>query len=319
MTEPVQITVVGTGCIGASIGLALHQAAQPLLVVGHDKQPNNAGAARKLKAVDRTDWNLPNACENADVIVLALPLNAIEETLKAIAPCLKEGCVIADTAILKQPVLTWAEQLLPDTVSFVGGDPLVTAAAAGPAAARADLFQGSLFCVTPSPRAHPDAVSLVSSLVSLLGARPFFLDAAEHDGLMAGAVQLPQAMALALWRSAVADPGWRDMRKMAGGEYDALGALMGEDADPLAGALLSNRGHVLPWLDAYMDQLRALRKMLAEGTPESLSQFGEQAMDARRQWLLDRRRQFSEEMPMPPIEKPNLLHHVLPRRLLQRR
>ena len=318
MTEQVQITIVGTGCIGASIGLALRQATQPLLIVGHDRESKNASAAQKMKAVDRTDWNLINACERADLVVLALPLNAIEATLKAIGPYLKEGCVVTDTANLKQQVLEWADHLLPEAVNFVGGDPLV-AAGAGPAEARADLFQGSLYCVMPSPRAHPDAVSLVSSLVALLGARPFYLDAAEHDGLTAGTAQVPQVVALALWRCVLANAAWRDMRKMAGGSFDVISALMGEDADTLAGGLLSNRTHVLSWLDATVDQLRGLRQLLADGTPEALGKTSEEAIEARRQWLRDRHRQFSEEMPMPSIEKPNLLHQILPRRLLERR
>jgi prephenate dehydrogenase len=319
MTEHVQITIVGTGCIGASIGLALRQAAEPLAVVGHDKDSRNAGAARKLKAVDRTDWNLVNACENADLIVLALPLGAIEDTFRAIAPYLKEGCVLTDTCDLKEPVLAFAAGHLPDKVSFVGGDPLVSSAAAGPGAARVDLFESSLYCVTPSPTAHPDAVNLVSSLVTLLGAQPFYLDAAEHDGLMAGTAQLPQVLALALWHRAVAGAGWRDMRKLTGTAFDTMGALLGEDGDALARSLLSNREHLLPWLDTYLDQLGALRGLIADGTPESLSQIGEQVLDARRQWVLDRRHHFSEDMPMPPIEKPNLLHQILPRRLLEKR
>jgi prephenate dehydrogenase len=230
MSEQVQITIVGTGCIGTSIGLALHQATQPLLIVGHDKDSKNASLAQKMKAVDRTDWNLINACERADLVILALPLNAIEPTLKAISPYLKEGCVVTDTANLKQQVLVWADQLLPESVNFVGGDPLVTAAVAGPAEARADLFQGSLYCVMPSPKAHPDSVSLVSSLVALLGARPFYLDPAEHDGLTAGIAQVPQVVALALWRGLLANAAARDMRKMAGSSFDVIGALVGEDA-----------------------------------------------------------------------------------------
>lgn len=319
MAEQVQITIVGTGCIGASLGLALHRATEPVHIVGHDKNSKHAGAAQKMKAVDRTEWNLINACEKADLIVLAVPLNAVDDTLKAIAPYLKPGCVITDTAGLKQPVLAAAARWLPDTVSFVGGDPLVSAPAGGPDAASGDLFEGSLYCLVPAPAAHPDAVSLVSSLVTLLGARPFYLDAAEHDGLMAGVAQLPQALALLVWHSASTDAGWRDMRKLAGGALDTLGTLMGDDSTALADVLLSNRDHLLPWLDAVADQANSLRRLLADGEPEPVVAFGEQAIEARREWLRDRRRQFSEDLPLPPIEKPNLLHHIVPRRLLERR
>jgi len=319
MEEKVQITILGTGCIGTSMGLALHRAAQPLEIVGHDKNFEHASVAHKMKAIDRSDWNLINACENADLIILALPLQAIEETLTVIAPCLKPGCVITDTAPLKQKVLAMAERLLPETVSFVGGNPLVSSSAYGPQAASPSLFESCLYCVTPSQRAHPEAVHLVSSLVSLLGARPFYLDAAEHDGLMAGALHLPQLLALALWQSAATDCGWRDMRKMIGASYNAIGSLMGEDADALCEELLSNRAHLLSWLDSYMEQLKALRGLLADGIPEPLIKSGERAIEMRRQWLVDQRRLFSEDLPVPHIEKPNLLHHILPRRLIEKR
>ncbi len=319
MQEKVQVTIVGTGCIGTSMGLALHRAAQSLEVVGHDKNVEHVGVARKMNAIDRSDWNLINACENADLIILALPLHAIEETLTAIAPYLKSGCVITDTAVLKQKVLAMAERLLPETVNFVGGNPLVSSAASGPQAASPSLFEGRLYCLTPSQRAHPEAVHLVSSLVTLLGARPFYLDAAEHDGLIAGAFHLPQLLALALWRSVTTDCGWRDMRKLLGNNYDAIASLMGEDADALCDELLSNRVHLLAWLDSFTEQVRSLRALLAEGTLEPLLESTEQAIAARHQWLTDQRRMFSEELPVPPIEKPNLLHHILPRRLIEKR
>jgi prephenate dehydrogenase len=319
VAEQVKITIVGTGCVGSSIGLALHQATQPLAIVGHDKDAGNAGTARKMKAVDRTDWNLINACEDADLVILSIPINAIEDTLKAIAPYLKAGCVIADTASLKHQVMLWAEQLLPDTVSFVGGDPLVAPTGTGPSAARADLFKGSLYCLTPSGTAHPDAVSLMSSLVTLLGARPFYLDAVEHDGLTAGVAQLPQALALAFVHRVLSGSGWRDMRKLAGGSFEAFSALIGEDAETLTGALRVNRAQLLPWLDAYLDGLQTLRKLVAADSAEPLSRVSEEAIDARRQWVNDRRHQFSEDLPTPPIEKPNLLHQIVPRKLLERR
>ncbi|MGQ9502628.1 MAG: prephenate dehydrogenase [Anaerolineae bacterium] len=319
MEEKVRVTIVGTGCIGTSIGLALRRAAQPLEIIGHDRNIEHAGVARKMKAIDRSDWNLINACENADLIVLALPLHAIEDTLTVIAPYLKPGCVVTDTAVLKQKVLAMAERLLPETVNFVGGNPLVSSPASGPQAASPNLFEGHLYCLTPSQRIHPEAVHLVSSLITILGARPFFLDAAEHDSLIAGALHLPQLLALALWQSATTDCGWRDMRKLIGGNYDAIGSLIGEDANALCDELLSNRAHLLAWVDSFMEQVQSLRILLAEGTLELLLKNSEQVITARHQWLADQRKMFSEELPVPPVEKPRLLHHILPRRLIEKR
>lgn len=296
MTDKVQITIVGTGCIGTSIGLALRQAdlEQPLFIVGHDKDPKHAGAAKKLKAVDKTNWNLVGACEDADILILAIPMNGIEDTMRAVASYLKQGCVITDTASLKDQVVGWADELLPETVSFVGGNPLVASTGAGPDAADGALFGDSLYCITPAPSAHPDAVSLVSSLVSLLGAQPYYLDAAEHDGLIAGAEHLPKALALALASGTMDENSWREMRKLAGGSYELITGLIGEDPDALADLLLANKDNLVRWLDAYTVALRDVRDLVIEGDHEPLAQSIDQAVVTRRQWLRDQSDMFSE-------------------------
>jgi prephenate dehydrogenase len=296
VTDKVQITIVGTGCIGTSIGLALRQAdlEQPLFIVGHDKDPKHAGAAKKLKAVDKTNWNLVGACEDADILILAIPMNGIEDTMRAVASYLKQGCVITDTASLKDQVVGWADELLPETVSFVGGNPLVASTGAGPDAADGALFGDSLYCITPAPSAHPDAVSLVSSLVSLLGAQPYYLDAAEHDGLIAGAEHLPKALALALASGTMDENSWREMRKLAGGSYELITGLIGEDPDALADLLLANKDNLVRWLDAYTVALRDVRDLVIEGDHEPLAQSIDQAVVTRRQWLRDQSDMFSE-------------------------
>ncbi len=311
MAEQIQITIVGTGCIGTSIGLALHQSKQPLVVVGHDKEPGHANTARTMKAIDKSDWNLVGACENADLVILALPLNAIEPTLKAAGPYLKEGSVVTDTASLKAPVVAWAAALLPSHVHFVGGDPVVTSTGSGPEAASADLFRNSLYCITPAPDTHPDAVSLISGLAALLGGRPYYLDAAEHDGLAAGVAHLPHALALTLVRSNSRQGAWRELRKLAGGGFEQIGAVMGEDAEALADLLLANRDNLARWLNSYGTELQAIGSLLAAGEREPLAQAIDQAMAAYREWNSDRRNLFNEASPGAEVERPAFLRQML--------
>ena len=310
MAEQIQITIVGTGCVGTSIGLALHQAKQPLLVVGHDKEPGHANSARDMKAIDKSDWNLIGACENADLVILALPLNAIEPTMKAAGPYLKEGSVVTDTASLKAPVVEWAAALLPPNVHFVGGDPVVTSTGSGPAAASADLFRNSLYCITPTPDTHPDAVSLISGLVALLGGRPYYLDAVEHDGLAAGVTHLPHALAVAMVNSISRQAAWREMRKLAGGSFDRIGALMSEDPDALSDLLLGNRDNLARWLDGYVAELQSIRDLLAAGEHEPLARSVDQAVVAHRQWVSDRQNLFNEAKPDSEAERPGFLRQM---------
>jgi prephenate dehydrogenase len=277
--------------------------------VGHDKELGHAKTARKLKAVDKTDWNLIGACEDADVIILAIPMSGIEDTLRAMASHLKEGCVVTDTATLKGQVVNWAEEILPETVSFVGGNPVITSTGSGPDAADADLFRGSLYCITPAPNVHPDAVSLVSGLVTLLGGQPYFLDAVEHDGLIASVEHLPQALALALASGTMSEAAWREMQKLAGGGYDRITTLLGEDPDALSELLLANKGNLLRWLDTYEIALKKVRDLIASGEHEPLAETIDQAVVARRQWLRDREDSFAEIKPVE-VERGSLMRQM---------
>lgn len=309
MANTPRFTIVGTGCIGTSIGLALHQMQELPYVVGHDKELPHANAARRLKAIDKADWNLISACENADIVILALPMSGIQETLRAMASYLKPGCVVTDTASLKGPVVRWAEDLLPEGVSFIGGNPLVVSNGSGPDAADVDLFRGNLYCITPAANAHPDAVALVSNLVALLGGQPYYLDAAEHDGLMAAVEYLPRAMALALAISTMHEAAWREMRKLAGGSFDRVSALLGEDPDELGSLLLANKDNLVHWLDVCAIALARVRDLVVQGEHEPLTQLIEQAVMARRQWLQDRNQKYAEIKP-PEIERTGLMRQL---------
>jgi prephenate dehydrogenase len=291
------------------MGLALHQAEAAIHVVGHDKDADHAGTARRLKAVDKTDWNLIGACEDADIVVLALPLQAIEDTLRALGPHLKAGCIVTDTANLKEQVIGWAEAYLPDTTSFVGGNPLIAGGGSGPDAASPDLFRGNLYCLTPAPAAHPDAVRLVSDMVAMLGGQPYYLDAAEHDGLMAGVEHLPRVVALALVNATAQGASWREMRKLAGGSFEQVSALIGEDPDALSSLFIGNKDNLLRWLDAYLGALREVRELLGQGDGEPLAQYADRAVVARRQWLEDRKDRFSELKPAE-VERGSLVRQL---------
>jgi len=294
MSKP-RITIVGLGLIGGSIGLALRQTGNDYEVVGHDREHAVAGKARKLGAVSKTEWNLISACEEADLITIATPVMAIKETLTAIAPYLKPGCLVTDTASIKGPVMAWAKEILPETVNFVGGDPIISQEASiggslptGIEGARADLFQGGLYCLTPSPETSPQAVQLATDLVHLLGAKPFFLDAAEHDGLVAGVDHLPFVLSAALLETTIQSPAWREMRKLAGDVFQSATHFSSGDAATYRDACLINRENIVRWIDTCLAKLTELREIIAAQEAEKLEKTFEEAMSVRDRWLRDK-------------------------------
>ncbi len=295
-----RVTIVGLGLIGGSIGLALRQAGVAAAVVGHDKDPNAGPKAKQLGAVDKTDWNLISACEQADLIILATPLSAIRPTLQAIGPHLQPGCVVMDTATLKGPVMAWAAEALPDQVHFVGGDPIIAQSVerqGGLEAARANLFQNGLFCLIPSPTATDQAVKLTSDLVAILGAQPLYVDAVEHDGMLAGVEHLPALLALALLDTMLCQPAWRELRKVAGTAFETGTHLASNDPTVYSDLLAANRDNLVRWIDNFSASLAAIRQMLIENEPEAITQRFQAAMEERQKWIQDRQAGLWEVLP----------------------
>lgn len=309
-TKP-SITIVGLGLIGSSIGLALRQSDVTSTLIGHDKDSGASRQAKKLNAVDKTDWNLISACEESDLIILSIPISGIQETLKAIAPYVRPGCTILDTASLKAPVLSWADELLPPQVHYVGLDPILAAeagASGGPERARADLFQNRLFCVVPSAKADPEVVQVVANFVAVLGGKPLFMDAVEHDGLMSGTDQLPPVLALALLDTVTKQPTWRELRKVAGAAFESGTFLSSNDPEAYSELFLMNSDNVVRWINDLISSLISIRETITAGDGKILADRFEALMVQRNKWLADRAQgqwDTDPSMAMPP--KPNLM------------
>lgn len=294
-----RITIIGTGLIGASIGLGLKKVGTKAEIVGHDKDHPTAKRAQKLGAVDKTDWNLPSALEGASLVIIATPLSGIRQTLEIIAQEAPVGCIVTDTASVKVPVLAWADELLPEHISFVGGHPLVrqAPAAEGIEGAHADLFDEMLYCLCPSARADEDAVKLVADLVAGLGARCLFLDPTEHDGLAGGMNHLSLLAAAALMEMLITHPAWRDLGQFVTYEFEReTRAVAGDEAGSWA-LLLANRENIARWIDEYVAQLRVWQERLTAADEEALAAALPAVRETRARWLRGEVEETEDFMP----------------------
>jgi prephenate dehydrogenase len=292
------ITIVGTGLIGTSLGMAISSArGNDLLVLGHDRDPGQAGLARRMGAVAKVERNLISACSKADLLILAIPAPDIRETLELVANDLKPGCVVTDTASVKVPILAWADELLPPEVSYVGGDPILFGDEAGIESARADLFNGKQYCITPSMRASSEAVKLVSDLVAMVGAIPHFIDPHEHDGLLGGTEHLADVVAATFLSALTSSGGWRDMRRMGGSTFDRVTCFSVADPAEYTGRALLNRDNLLRWIDNLQRELSQFRLLVERQDGEAIESYYQVGMQQRLQWLQDRASQDWGDMP----------------------
>jgi prephenate dehydrogenase len=290
----VKITIIGLGQIGASMGLALANHKDRVTTRGHDKSPEIARNAQKQGAVESISNNLPASIEGADVVVLAIPFDEIHETLKFIAQDVREDAVVMDTGPVKSVVAEWAKELLPPKRHYIGLTPALNPAcledaALGLKAARADLFQNGVMAVTAPQGTAEGALKLAADFVVLLGAQPYFADQAEVDGVMASAHILPGLSAAALTATVSGQPGWSDIRKIAGKPYSAATRpLEGEQSGALTEAILQNRTNTIRVLDEYIATLASIRKDIDEENKQNLQTRLEGVRRQRALWQLER-------------------------------
>jgi prephenate dehydrogenase len=305
-----RITIIGTGCIGASMGLALRQSEDADLfeVIGHDREYAIAQAGERRGAFHSAKLNLDMALRDAKLIILAVPLAEMESTLADIGRLLPPdtGAIVTDTALLKAPVLAWAQDLLPPGAHFIGGDPfLAPDVEAGPALlrgheqARADLFADAVYTITARPDDAPHAVETITNLALLLDAEPRFMAPAEHDAVRALANALPDLLGAALLRSVVAAPGWQETAKAIGHSFAHVTAAVAEEAASRQMMAHLSRGPLLRGIDALQAELSELRRHIEAGDSEALAAAYAEAAEARARWITRERaeRDASSEPP----------------------
>ncbi len=307
----IQITIIGLGQLGASIGLALGEHKDAVRRLGHDREPNTAKLADKLGAVDQITFNLPSAVRLADVVVLAEPVDRARETLRQIIPELKPGAVVLDTTPAQVGMLKLAEELFQPDRHYIALSPTLNPAyliesGRGVEAAHADLFRNSMIMISSPPGANPEAIKLAADFSALLGASPFFGDPYELDGLIATTSLLPQMAAAALVNSSTSQPGWREARKLAGKHYAEVTApvVSFSDDEDLGQTLLLNRENSLRVLDDYILELEELRVVLAASDAAGLKSKLENAREARSRWLGQRQEAKWEHGELPEAEYP---------------
>jgi prephenate dehydrogenase len=290
----VQITIIGLGQTGTSIGLALAKYADRIKRVGFDRVLETQNKAKSLGALDEVKFNLPATIEGADLVLLCIPLDQVEETLKLIAEDLREDAVVIDFAPQKMAVKGWFEAHIPAGRHYVGLVPSVGPQYLGQVengieGAHADLFERATIGIAAPAGTSSQALKLATDLVELLGGQSIFLDMLEADGMALTAHLLPQVLSVALLNATVGQPGWAETRRFAGRPFLQGTLPLGSDTpEALSKALLTNPAGSAAVLNNLIGALTHLRSAVERGDSDDLQKRLKLAFSDRETWLNER-------------------------------
>jgi prephenate dehydrogenase len=272
-----RVAVVGLGLIGGSIALAAREHAGAS-VSGWDADVVAIDTAVEHGVIDRRSATLEEAVADAEVVFIAAPVGSLPELAAQVLRCAPEDCAVTDVGSTKRTVVDAHSD-----PRFVGGHPLAGSEAIGAANARADMFVGATWYLTPAGTTSASALGRVRELVAALGANPVELDADVHDELMAVVSQLPHVFANVLVAQATdarfaghlePGPSFRDATRVAGANTAVWTDIY-----------MSNRDALGTALDEAITRLTHVREALIAGDAGVLAQWNDGASVARRHLL----------------------------------
>lgn len=287
----VKVALVGCDFVGMSLGMAIKTALQDVEVVGHDKDRNTMRRAEGAKAIDRGEWNLPNACDNAAAIFITGSHEDLEVVLRAIAPDVGPRTLVATVGGLNVTALQVAERALSSDAPFFSTSLVYhpDRVNGGVDLPNSDTVRDAIWTLVPSRGASTQMVDMFVALANQVGAKPIFVDPVERDGMAVAVDALPAILSSLLMLAVSDDGAWRDREWMAGAAF-AQAVSGTERALQYAAALQSQPDVAAHWLNKIMLQCMALRDALAAGNADAVERMLSQAEERRQQWLADWRK-----------------------------
>lgn len=255
--------------IGGSIGLALGRT-PGVRRVGIDRDEAALAKAVAAGAVDAATTDVADGVRDADIVVLAVPVRAMADVVRAAASALKPNCIVTDVGSTKVQLTRIIPPLLPPSVSYVGGHPMAGSEQAGIDAADPYLFENAVYVLTPA-QDDEDALHRMLAFVRALGARPVVMSADRHDRIVAAVSHLPHLAAAALVHAAAgaAEADEHVFTLAAGGFRDTTRIASGDPA-LWRDICMTNREPIIAMLRRFEQTLARLRAVIETGDGDAL-------------------------------------------------
>ncbi len=269
-----RVALIGLGLIAGSMALAIRRAGLAREITGYARTAETRTIARDIGLVDRVCATAAEAVDGADLIVLCVPVGAMEAVAREISPALKPGATVTDVGSVKRAVIEAVAPHLPGSVHFVPAHPLAGTEHSGPKSGFAELFDNR-WCILVPGDADPAAVTRLRDLWQGMGANVDEMDADHHDLVLAVTSHTPHLIAYTM--VGVAD----DLRRVTDSEvikYSAAGfrdftRIAASDPTMWRDVFLTNKDATLEILGRFTEELFALQRAIRRGDGDHLHAY----------------------------------------------
>ena len=279
-----RVALIGLGLIASSMFHAIKRAGLAGEVVGYARSPETRDIAREIGLCDRVYDSAREAVEGADLVVLCVPVGAMEQVTIDIAPALKSGATVSDVGSVKRAVIDAVAKHLPQGVHFVPAHPLAGTEHSGPTSGFAELFDDRWCIIVPDMCDDATAVARLENLWRGMGSNVDRMDADHHDLVLAVTSHTPHLIAYTM--VGVAD----DLRRVTDSEvikYSAAGfrdftRIAASDPTMWRDVFLNNKEATLEVLGRFTEELFMLQRAIREGDGDHLHDYFTRTRSIRR-------------------------------------
>lgn len=259
-----KIALIGLGLIGSSLGHAIKRGGLAGSVAGYARSEKTRKAALAIGFVDEVFETAGDACKDADLIILCVPLGVYGTLAKEIAPYLKGDSILSDVGSVKTSAIADIKQHLPDSVHLIAGHPIAGTEQSGPEAGFAELFDNRWCVLTPGEDADPKKVDELKAFWMKCGSDVEIMSAAHHDLVLAITSHVPHLIAYNIVGTAadLEQVTRSEVIKFSAGGFRDFTRIAASDPTMWRDVFLANKEAVLEMLGRFNEDLSALQRAI---------------------------------------------------------
>lgn len=290
MSKPVinKLCVIGIGLIGGSLARALRKAGAVNEIVAAGRDEAHLQRAKELGVIDSYTTNLAEAVNGADIIVLAVPLGAMQSVMSQIKDHISTSAVLTDVGSAKSSVINDAQTVFGELpVNFVPGHPIAGTEQSGVEASFAELYENRRVIVTPHEQSSVAATDKVKAMWQACGAEVIEMNPLHHDEILAATSHLPHMLAFTLVDVLARMDDSQEIFDFAAGGFRDFTRIASSDPNMWHDICLANHDALVPVLEKFSDELRLLADAVRKGDSDFIKDTFTRAKQARDQFCND--------------------------------
>lgn len=277
------MAVIGFGLIGGSMALSWKQAGLVDEVIACGHREESLKLAQKMGAADWWTTSIPEAVKDADIVVVAVPVQAMEKVFTDVADYLKPSAVVTDVGSTRMTVIEAARKGLKNKFcQYAPGHPIAGGELPGVAYADKDLFNDKWVISTPTPEMDPEKVKFIEEGWAKAGAKIKVMSPETHDEIFASVSHLPHILAYALVDMITKEGKAKEKLGMAGAGFRDFTRIAASSPAMWRDICLSNRAAISQELQRYRRELAELQEAVDNSDAQKLEACFENAMRNRR-------------------------------------